>query len=221
MDIISNNFGVFVDGFVGTVVLTLWSALGSLVFGTVLAALRVAPSVALRATATGYVNLVRNTPLTLVMFFTAFGLPYLQIRFGTTADSQFRIYAILALVAYTSCFVCETVRSGIQTIGVGQVEAARSLGLTFGQTLQHVVLPQALRVVVAPLGSVLIALTKNTSIAAAFNNRELISAMRGLIENNGNAVLQVLVATGLAYMALTIPMGYGVGLLERRTAVAR
>ena len=221
MDIITNNFGVFVDGFVGTLVLTFWAAIGSLVLGTVLAALRVAPSLALRAAATGYVNTVRNTPLTLVMFFTAFGLPILQISFGSTAATQFRIYAILALTAYTSCFVCETVRSGIQTVNVGQAEAARSLGLTFTQTLRHVVLPQALRTVVAPLGSVLIALTKNTSIASAFNNQELISAMRGLIENNGNAVLQVLVATALAYMVITLPMGYGVGVLERRTALSR
>lgn len=221
MDIITNNFGVFVDGFIGTLVLTFWAAIGSLVFGTVLAAMRVAPSLALRAAATGYVNTVRNTPLTLVMFFTAFGLPILQISFGSTAAAQFRIYAILALTAYTSCFVCETVRSGIQTVSVGQAEAARSLGLTFTQTLRHVVLPQALRTVVAPLGSVLIALTKNTSIASAFNNQELISAMRGLIENNGNAVLQVLVATALAYMVITLPMGYGVGVLERRTALSR
>jgi len=221
VDIIANNFGVFVDGFVGTVVLTFFSAIGALVFGTLLAAMRVSPSVALRAAATGYVNLVRNTPLTLVMFFTAFGLPILQISYGSTTDSQFLIYAVIALVAYTSCFVCETVRSGIQTIGVGQAEAARTLGLTFAQTLRYVVLPQALRTVVAPLGSVLIALAKNTSIAAAFNNKELISAMKGLIENNGNAVLQVLLATGLAYMVLTIPMGYAVGVLERRTAVVR
>lgn len=221
MDIITVNFGVFVDGFVGTLVLTFWAAIGSLVLGTLLAAMRVAPALALRAAATGYVNLVRNTPLTLVMFFAAFGLPILQISFGSTASSQFRIYAILALTAYTSCFVCETVRSGIQTIGLGQAEAARSLGLTFTQTLRHVVLPQALRTVIAPLGSVLIALTKNTSIASAFNNQELISVMRGLIEDNGNAVLQVLVATGLAYMVITLPMGYGVGVLERRTAVSR
>lgn len=221
MDIITNNIGVFVDGFVGTLVLTFWAAIGSLVLGTVLAAMRVAPSIALRGAATAYVNLVRNTPLTLVMFFAAFGLPILQISFGSTASSQFRIYAILALTAYTSCFVCETVRSGIQTVSVGQAEAARSLGLTFTQTLRHVVLPQALRTVVAPLGSVLIALTKNTSIASAFNNQELISAMRGLIEDNGNAVLQVLLATALAYMVITLPMGYGVGVLERRTAVSR
>ena len=221
MDIVTNNTGVFVDGFVGTLVLTFWAAIGSLVLGTVLAALRVSPSIALRGAATGYVNTVRNTPLTLVMFFAAFGLPILQISFGSSAGSQFRIYAILALTAYTSCFVCETVRSGIQTVSVGQAEAARSLGLTFTQTLRYVVLPQALRTVVAPLGSVLIALTKNTSIASAFNNQELISAMRGLIENNGNAVLQVLVATALAYMVITLPMGYGVGVLERRTAVSR
>ncbi|MBJ8345014.1 amino acid ABC transporter permease [Antrihabitans sp. YC2-6] len=221
MDAVSDNFDVFLDGFWGTIVLTFWSALGAMVFGTVLAAMRVSPSIALRGAATGYVNLVRNTPLTLVMFFTAFGLPILQIKFDASSNTQFRIYAIMALVAYTSCFVCEVIRSGIQTIPIGQAEAARSIGLTFSSSLRYVILPQALRSVIPPLGSVLIALTKNTSIASAFNNRELISAMRQTIENRGDAVLWILIATALAYMVITLPMGYLVGVLERKVAIVR
>ena len=221
MNAVIDNRDVFLEGFWGTLVLTFWSAIGAMILGTILAAMRVSPSIALRGAATTYVNVIRNTPLTLVMFFTAFGLPILQIKFGGSSNTQFRIYAILALSAYTACFVCEAIRSGIQTIPVGQAEAARSIGLTFSQTLRHIVLPQALRTVVPPLGSVLIAMTKNTSIASAFNNRELISAMRQNIENNGNAVLWILIATALAYMVITLPMGYLVGVLERKVAIAR
>ena len=221
MDAITDNIGVFASGLWGTIVLTAISGVGALILGTVLAGMRVAPSPVLRGVATVYVNVVRNTPLTLVMFFTAFGLPILQITFGSTSATQFRVYAVIALVAYTSCFVCETLRSGIATIPVGQAEAARSIGLTFGATLRYVVLPQAFRTVVPPLGSVLIALTKNTSIASAFNNQELISAMRGLIETRGDAVLWVLLGTAVAYMILTLPMGYLVGVLERKVAIAR
>ena len=173
MRAVVDNFDVFVDGFWGTIVLTFWSAIGAMIFGTLLAAMRVSPSIALRGAATTYVNVVRNTPLTLVMFFTAFGLPILQITFEASSTMQYRIYAILALTAYTACFVCEAIRSGIQTIPVGQAEAARSIGLTFSQTLRYIVLPQALRTVVPPLGSVLIAMTKNTSSASAAPMRVL------------------------------------------------
>jgi glutamate transport system permease protein len=216
-----DNFDVFLEGFWGTILLTFWSAIGAMFFGTILAAMRVSPSIALRGAATAYVNLVRNTPLTLVMFFAAFGLPILQIKFGGTSSTQFRIYAIMALVAYTSCFVCEVIRSGIQTIPVGQAEAARSIGLTFSKTLRYIVLPQALRTVIPPLGSVLIALTKNTSIASAFSNDELIHAMKLGVENHGDAVLWILLATAVAYMVITLPMGYLVGVVERKVAIAR
>ncbi|PBC71477.1 binding-protein-dependent transport system inner membrane component [Streptomyces sp. TLI_235] len=94
------------------------------------------------------------------------GLP----RFGIVLP--FFTFAGLALGCYTSAFVCEAFRSGINTVPAGQGEAARSLGLTFSQTLGLVVLPQAYRAVVAPLGSVMIALAKNTAIAGSFSVAE-------------------------------------------------
>ena len=220
MQTIVDNLDVFGRAVWGTLVLAFWAGIGSLVLGTLLAVLRVAPSAALRAFGTGYVNLVRNTPLTLVMFFTVFGLPALQIGFGDTASTNYRIYALLALIAYTACFVCEAIRSGINTVPVGQAEAARAIGLPFAQVLALVVLPQALRAVVPPLGNVLIAMVKNTSVASAFNNRELISGMRGLIENNGNAVISILVGTTLAYLLIVAVLALGLRRLERKLAVA-
>ncbi|NAZ85070.1 amino acid ABC transporter permease [Kineococcus indalonis] len=219
MQVLLDNLGTFGRGAWGTVVLFAWSAVGSLVLGTLLACLRVAPSAAMRAAGTAYVNLVRNTPLTLVMFFSVLALPQLQIRFGDSLNTQFRVFAVLALVAYTSCFVCEAIRSGINTVPVGQAEAARAIGLPFGQVLTLVVLPQAFRAVVPPMGNIFIALVKNTSVASAFSNYELISAMRNLIEQNGNAVISILVGITAAYVLLVAVVALAFNRLERAVGV--
>ena len=219
MQVLLDNLGTFGRGAWGTITLFAWSAVGSLLLGTVLACLRVAPSAAMRAAGTAYVNVVRNTPLTLVMFFSVLALPQLQIRFGDSLGTQFRVFAVLALIAYTSCFVCEAIRSGINTVPVGQAEAARAIGLPFGQVLTLVVLPQAFRAVVPPLGNIFIALVKNTSVASAFSNYELISAMRNLIEQNGNAVISVLVGTTVAYVLLVAVVALAFNRLERAVGV--
>ncbi|GAA2026374.1 amino acid ABC transporter permease [Pseudokineococcus marinus] len=221
MDAVLDNLGLFADGLAGTLTLFAWSAVGSTVLGTLLAVMRVAPSSAVRAFATTYVLGVRNTPLTVVFAFVVFGGPILGLAVGGDVELQYRVFAVIALTLYTSCFVCEALRGGIATVPVGQAEAARSLGLTFGQSLRHVVLPQAGRTVVPPLGSVLIAMAKNTSIAAAFGNRELISAMRTGIENRGDAVVAVLVATAIAYLLVTLGLSLVFSLVERKVAIAR
>lgn len=215
MQVVVDNLDVFGRGIWGTVTLFFWATLGSLVLGTVLAVFRIAPSAALRAFGTAYVSVFRNTPLTLIVVFCVLCLPTLGITFGVGTATQYRLYAVLALVAYTSTFVCEAVRSGINTVPVGQAEAARAIGLPFTGVLRLVVLPQAFRAVVPPLGSTLNALLKNTSVASAASNFELISAMRGLVEQNGNAVISVLVGITVAYVALAAVLFAAVGLLER------
>ncbi|NAZ74758.1 ABC transporter permease subunit [Kineococcus sp. T13] len=215
MQVIVDNLDAFGRGAWGTIVLFFWSTLGSLVLGTLLAVFRVSPSPALRAVGTIYVNLFRNTPLTLIMVFCVLCLPILQITFTEDSGRQYRAYAVLALVAYTSSFVCEAIRSGINTVPVGQAEAARAIGLPFTKVLSLVVLPQAFRAVVPPLGSILNALLKNTSVASAANNFELISAMRGLVEQNGNAVIAVLIGTTVTYVVLALLLFAGVEVLER------
>ena len=148
MNVLLENLGLYGSAFVGTIELFLVAAVGSLVVGTLLAAMRVSPVPILRTFGAGYVNIVRNTPLTLVFFFFAFAYPRLEI-----VDISFFARACVALIVYTSAFVCEVVRSGVNTVPVGQAEASRALGFTFGQTLGAVVLPQALRAVVPPLTS--------------------------------------------------------------------
>ena len=226
MDVFGQYRGQILEAFWTTVQLTALSAAGALVFGTLLAAMRLAPVPMLNWIGTGYVNVVRNTPLTLIILFCSFGLAQtlgvtlVDARSPTSiADSNFRL-AVLGLAAYTAAFVCETVRSGVNTVPVGQAEAARSLGLTFGQNLRLILLPQAFRAVLIPLGSVLIALTKNTTIASAIGVAEAALLMKEMIENTA-ALLVVGGIFALGFLLLTLPTGLLFGWLGKRWAVAR
>ena len=210
-----------------TVQLTFWSAIGALVWGIVLAGMRVSPVWLMRAFATAYVNVVRNTPLTLLIVGSSLGL-YQALGVSLTTDTttsalditNFRL-SVLAFVLYTGTFVSEAVRSGINTVPVGQAEAARALGLGFMQTLTIVVLPQALRSVVAPLASVLIALTKNTTIASAIGVAEASLLMKEMLENEGQAGLLVFTVFALGFVILTLPIGLILGWLSKKVAVKR
>jgi glutamate transport system permease protein len=210
------------DAFWLTVKLSLVSAAGALVLGVLLAAMRVSPIGVLRTAAGTYVTLLRNTPLTLVVFFASFGLgANLGVRFSDTIDTNNFWLSVVGLVGYTSAFVCEAIRSGINTVPVGQAEAARAIGLTFGQSLRLVVFPQAIRAVVGPLGSVLIALIKNTTIAATIGVGEAALVMRSLIESESNAVFAIFLGIAFGFVVLTLPLGLLFGWLSRRVAVAR
>ena len=215
MDAILDNLDTFRQGFATTLALTVVSTVLALALGTLLAAMRVSPVPTLRAAGTSYVEVVRNTPLTVVFFFAVFVLPQLDIRLS------FFAFAVIAVTIYHAAFFCEAVRSGINAVGVGQAEAARSIGLTFGQSLRLVVLPQAFRTVIPPLINVVIALIKNSSIAAAFGVVELTATGTRLANANGDAVIAVLVGVAVCYLVLTLPSGWLAGRLERRVAVAR
>ena len=215
MDAVLDNLDTFRQGFVTTLALTVVSTVLALALGTLLAAMRVSPVPTLRAAGTTYVEVVRNTPLTVVFFFAVFVLPQLDILLS------FFTFAVIAVSVYHAAFFCEAVRSGINSVGVGQAEAARSIGLTFTQTLRLVVLPQAFRTVVPPLINVVIALTKNTSIAAAFGVVELTAITTRLANGNSDAVLAIFGGCAVCYLALTLTSGFLAGRLERRVAVVR
>ncbi|MEV6318620.1 amino acid ABC transporter permease [Streptomyces sp. NPDC051776] len=205
-----------------TVQLTVYSAIGSLVWGTLLAAMRVSPVPLMRAFGTGYVNVVRNIPLTVIIVFTSLGLfQTLGVRLGGSdfETINFRL-AVLGLTLYTSAFVCEAVRSGINTVPVGQMEAARAIGLNFTQVLRLVVLPQAFRSVVGPLASVLIALTKNTTVAAAIGVAEAALLMRTMIENEAQLFL-ISAIFAFGFICLTLPTGLFLGWVSKKVAVKR
>jgi glutamate transport system permease protein len=218
MDVLLNNSELFLSNFGNTIKLFLIAAVVCLVFGTVLAMMRVSPVPVFRGFGTVYVNVVRNTPLTLVFFFFAFAFPLLDIV-DRGSFSPF-IAAVIALSLYTSAFVCEVVRSGINTVAVGQLEASRALGLTFGQTLSNVVLPQASRSVVPPMVSTMIALLKNTTIAAGFSVAEA-GAIRDTLSERSYSVTIGLLWVALFFIILVVPLTLLQRSLEKRWSVAR
>jgi glutamate transport system substrate-binding protein len=209
-----------------TIKLTAYSALLALILGTLLAVMRLSPVPVLRLLGAGYVMLLRNTPLTLILLFCSFGLSQtLGITLAdpssptSIADSNFRL-AVVGLGIYTAAFVCESVRAGVNTVPLGQADAARSLGFTFSQNLRIIVLPQAFRSVITPLGSVLIALAKNTTIASAIGVAEAALLMKEMIENAA-ALLAVGAIFAAGFIVLTLPLGLLFTYLGRRLAVAR
>ena len=215
MQFFLDNIDLFRDAFLNTLGLTLFAGVLALVLGTVLAGMRVSPIAPLRGLATVYVEIFRNTPLTVVFFFVIFGLPQID------TVVPFFTGAVIAVGTYTAAFVAEAIRSGINSVAPGQAEAARALGLTFSQTLTTVVLPQAFRTVVPPLGSVLIAMAKNTSIAAGFSISEVSSLLARLSNADPNDLLFILLGVVLAYMIITVPAAIALNRIERRVAILR
>ncbi|MFJ4093501.1 amino acid ABC transporter permease [Kitasatospora sp. NPDC089913] len=214
MKTLTDNWSTYWEGFLGTLSLFVVSAVLALVLGVLMASFRVSPVKPLRVFGTAWVTLLRNTPLTLLFFIVVLGLP----RFDITLP--FFTFAVLALGCYTSAFVCEAMRSGVNTVPVGQGEAARSLGMTFGQTMGLVVLPQAYRSVVAPIGSVMIALAKNTAIAGSFSVTELLGTYR-TINELGYSIVWTFVWIAVGYLIITLAVSLVFNLLERRVAVSR
>ncbi|EWC58291.1 polar amino acid ABC transporter, inner membrane subunit [Actinokineospora spheciospongiae] len=216
MNVILDNFAYYRDGFFTTLEFCAYALIGSLLLGTIIAAFRVSPVPPLRWVGTSYVNVFRNCPLTVVLFFCAFGLPEIGV------NGKYFWFGVAGLVLYTAAFVCEAVRAGINSVPAGQAEAARAVGLTFTQSLSNVILPQALRTVVPPLGSVIIAMVKNSAIAGAFGvGGDLFSVSDTLTSSRGEAILPVLIGVVIGYLVITIPGGLLLNLLERKVAIAR
>ncbi len=214
MGVVFDNLGAFGEGLRTTAALAVLSYLVAFLVGTFVAALRVSPVLPLRWLGTVWTEILRNTPLTVLFFVFFFGFTKLGILYG-----PFRS-AVIVLGCYTSAFVAETVRSGINSVSPGQAEAARALGLTFPQVLGTIVLPQALRTVVAPLGSLFIALTKNTSIAFTVAVVELTRVVNDLANQTGEAI-PLYAGAAVAYLLLTLPSSAAIGAIERKVAIRR
>jgi glutamate transport system permease protein len=215
LNVLLENLDLYGSAFLETIQLFVIAAIGSLVLGTLLAAMRVSPVPALRWFGAAYVNVFRNTPATLVLFFFAFAYPRLEI-----VDLSFFSRAATGLSLYTAAFVCEVVRSGINTVPVGQAEASRALGFTFTLTLSQIILPQAIRSVVPPLSSVEIALLKNTTIASGFSVFQAGSIYQTLNEQ-GYSTFIGLLWVALGFIILVTPLVLLQRRLEKRWSVAR
>lgn len=215
MDAVIEQLPRLLDGFSRTLALLGIAAVGALVFGALVAGFRVSPIAPLRGFAATFTELFRNIPLTLILFGFANLGPYLG------AGGDYFTLAAIGLTLYTTPFIAEAIRSGINGIPVGQAEAARSIGLGFGQVLGLVILPQAVRMVIPPIINVLIALTKNTSVAGGFFVVELFASSRGAINARGDAVIPILLSVAFFYLLVTVTLGLIAGRVEKRWAVAR
>ncbi|HVX45188.1 MAG TPA: amino acid ABC transporter permease [Mycobacteriales bacterium] len=215
MHVLIDNLGTILRGFRETVEVAIIAMAVSTVFGTILAAMRVSPVAPLRWLGTAYVNVFRNTPLLLLFVFFIFGIPKLGLNFS------FFTRAVLAVTVYSAAFVCEAVRSGINTVPVGQAEAARAIGMTFGQTLRNIVLPQALRASIPPVASLMIALLRNTSVAEAFGTKEAAYQLDSLGNRHASALIWLFIGIAIGYIILSLLIAGGFRLLERRLAVVR
>jgi glutamate transport system permease protein len=229
MDVISEFFSEY-DGlgaFRTTIYLTVLAALFALLIGTVVAVMRVSPIRVLQVIGSAYVNIVRNTPLTLVIVFCNLGL-FLQLGINlanpdsptSIDDNNFRL-AILGLSVYHAAFVAEAIRSGVNTVPLGQAEAARAIGLPFLKTLRYVVLPQAFRGAIAPLGNVLIALTKNSTVASVIGVTEASAVMKVMMENRPDKIFVVFGIFAVGFVILTLPIGVLFTSMSKRLAVKR
>lgn len=221
-----NDFNVLA-AFWMTIKLAFWSAIFALLIGTVVAIMRLSPVGVLISAGAAYVTLVRNTPLTLIILFTSLGLwgqlgiePASRDSATFIIDLNFRL-AVIGLSVYHAAFVCEAIRSGVNTIPLGQAEASRSIGLTFGQSLRYVILPQGFRGAITPLGNVLIALIKNTTVAVAIGVNEAAFALRNMIEFRPDVILLNFFVIAIGFVILTLPTGLAISYASQRFVVRR
>jgi glutamate transport system permease protein len=211
------------DGFGLTLTLMVGAGLIATVVGTLLAGMRVSPVLPFRGFGTGYVNTFRNTPLVVLFLLSVEGLPQIGVQpeIPSLGLSVFEVLAIVTLGSYTAAFVCEALRSGVNTVDTGQAEAARSVGMGFGQTLRFVVMPQAFRNVIPPLASVYIAMTKNTSVAAAFGVTEATFQLSRMNEATVAPTLVLFLAIAAGYALIVWTISGVAALLERQVAASR
>jgi glutamate transport system permease protein len=202
--------------------LTFWAAIGSAVLGALVALMRISPIASLRLLGTTYVNLFRNTPLTIILVFLVLGVwSQLGINLSSDFDRNFFLYAVIGLSLYHAAFVCEAIRSGVNTVPAGQAEAARAIGLSFLPAARLIVFPQALRGAITPLGNTLIALTKNTTVAAAASVTEISSLMKTMIEFRPDVIIAIFLVVALGFVLIVVPVGLLTTWASRKLAVKR
>ncbi len=216
---IVDNFGLFWSGLLMTLNISFWSAVISFAVGLVVALLRVTPSGGLKVVATAFTEFFRNTPLLVQVFVFYFGLPKLGVNlrfsaFGFEVSDSFAA-GTLSLGLYTGAYVAEVLRAGLLSVPKGQGEAARSLGLSLMQTLRLIIMPQAVRLVLPPLGNLYSAMLKNSAILSYIGVADLMY-QSDYVNNRTFRTFEVLTAVVVFYLLLTLPMGWAVHWLEKK-----
>ncbi|MGF1426753.1 amino acid ABC transporter permease [Kitasatospora sp. LaBMicrA B282] len=211
---IHETLGPLGHGLQLTLAMTALGFAGALLLGLVLAVCRISPVPPLRVLGTGYVTVFRNIPLLVLLVLFVFGLPVVGLRFSLFGT------VTLTMALYWAAFVCEVVRAGIRTVPLGQAEAARALGLTAGQSLRFVILPQALRSMVQPLANVFIGLALGTSLAAAVGVSEM-TGQAELTTLKYDEPLTSFAVTTVVYVLITLTSGLIAGRIEKKVAIRR
>ncbi|WP_423922748.1 amino acid ABC transporter permease [Frigoribacterium sp. 2-23] len=214
MSLFVDSLGPLASALGTTIVMALVAGVASLVLGTLVTAARISPIPVLRGAAFAYVQFFVNVPLLALLILAVFALPDAGVIMPLAPTT------VVVLALYEAAYVSEAVRSGVNTVAHGQIEASRALGLTLGQTLRLVVIPQSLRAAVQPIGNVMIALTMNTALAAAVGVVELTSAANKLNLVQAQPIL-IFTGAGLLYMVLALVIGLGAGRIERKVAIVR
>lgn len=213
-DVLVEHLPLFLQGYRTTLLMVAVAFSASLALGILIAVLRLAPVPVLPGLARAQVEIFRNTPLALQMSFAFLGLGSIGLRLRPFTA------AAAALTLYTAAYVAEAVRSGIASVGAGQTEAARSLGMTFPQTMRLIVVPQAVRTVIPPLGNLMIAMVKNSAIASIIAAPELLYQAR-IVESRTFQTFEILLGTAAGYLSVTLPLSFVVFRLERRLRILR
>ncbi|MFE6716109.1 amino acid ABC transporter permease [Streptomyces albidoflavus] len=214
MTVLLDHAPEFGTAFEWTLLLIVLAWTGAVAVGTAVAAMQLSAVRPARVFAGAYIGVFRNVPLPMQMVLFVFGLPVLGVSYPLFTS------AVVVLVVYTSAFVAETLRSGLNTVARGEAEAARALGFGPFGLLRYVALPQAFAAVVQPLGGVLITMVKNTSVAAVIGVAEFtFTANKVAVEESETFV--VFGAAVLAYVLLGLLLGAGINALEKKVAFQR
>ena len=232
MDAIVDSYELIGIAFATTVLLFVFSAIGSLLLGTLLVTLRVGPIAVMRRVAALYVTLVRNTPLLIILVFLLIAAPKIGINFQfvdiviSTGWGDIRMTnafggAVVGLTLYTASFVCEALRSGVNAVPLGQAEAARAIGLPFGGVMSNVVLPQAMRAALPPLASTMIALLKNTTVAISIGVLEAAFQLKQLLDVYSTDRWWLLAVFAGIFVVMVEVLSFFSNRQERRWRVAR
>ena len=214
--LLEDHFGEFASGFWVTVRLVVASFVIALVVGTLVAALRIAPNVWLQRLGGIYVEVFRNVPLLVLLFISFAGLRRAGVDIGPWAAG------VASLGLYTAAYVGEVLRSGVFSVGRGQIEASLSLGFSYGATLRRIVLPQAFRTVISPLGSLTIAMIKNSAIVGVslLALPDLLKQAR-IVQARTFETNEAFFWAAVGYLLLTLAVTVAIRDLERRFAIRR
>lgn len=210
-NILVEHWDQFMAGLGQTILASLLGLIGSLVLGTFIAIMRIAPFRVLKVIGTIYVEFIRNIPLLVVVFFFFLGLPALGIPVDPFTSGT------LGLMVYTAAFIAEAIRAGIQAVPSGQSEAARSSGLSYIQNMRYIILPQAVKIVLPAIGNQLINLVKNSSVLGVIAGLDLMY-YADLINLSTFKGIPVYTFVALFYLLLTVPLSLAVHYMERRFA---